>query len=71
MDTLNRTVPDLGSDQNRRWWRNLEVAKHRLIYSLLKLQLPFAVIPLIRFTSVSSRHSLLVSMIVSLQAAVS
>jgi hypothetical protein len=40
---LNRTVPDLGSDQNRRWWRNLEVAKHRLIYSLLKLQLPFAV----------------------------
>ena len=40
---LNRTIPDLGSDQNRRRWKSLEVAKHRLIYSLLKLGLPFEV----------------------------
>ena len=41
--TLNRTIPDLGSDQNRARWKNLEVAKHRLIYSLLRLHLPFEV----------------------------
>jgi hypothetical protein len=38
---MNQTIPALGSDDNRRRWRNLEVAKHRLIYSLLRLKLPF------------------------------
>ncbi len=37
---LNRTIPDLGNQKNRVLWRRLEVAKHRLIYSLLRLQLP-------------------------------
>jgi hypothetical protein len=41
--TLNRTIPDLGSDQNRLRWKSLEAAKHRLIYSLLRLHLPFEV----------------------------
>jgi hypothetical protein len=38
---LNRTIPSLGSEDNRRRWRSVEVAKHRLIYSLLRLKLPF------------------------------
>jgi hypothetical protein len=41
---LNRVIPTLDSDQNRLRWKNMEVAKHRLIYSLLKLHLPFKVI---------------------------
>lgn len=36
----NRTIPDLSDDQNRRRWQELEVAKHRLFYSLLRLKLP-------------------------------
>jgi len=39
---LNRTIPALGSEDNRRRWRSLEVAKHRLVYSLLRLNLPFS-----------------------------
>src|ERR1700743_369346 len=39
--TLNRVIPSLNSNENRRLWKNMEVAKHRLIYSLLRLKLPF------------------------------
>lgn len=37
---LNRVIPDLGNDENLRRWRLIEVAKHRLLYSLLRLRLP-------------------------------
>jgi len=40
---LNRVIPSLDSDQNKVRWKNMEVAKHRLIYSLLRLRLPFHV----------------------------
>ena len=36
----NRTVPDLSVAGNLERWRKLEVAKHRLFYTLLKLRLP-------------------------------
>ncbi|WP_024278930.1 putative zinc-binding peptidase [Xanthobacter sp. 126] len=36
----NRMVPDLTVPENLRKWRKVEVAKHRLIYSLLRLNLP-------------------------------
>ena len=36
----NQTIPDLSSDDNLNLWRRIEVAKHRLFYSLLRLQLP-------------------------------
>lgn len=36
---LNRTVPNLSEKENFEKWRNLEVAKHRLIYQLQKLGL--------------------------------
>lgn len=36
----NRTVPDLTAPENLRKWRKVEVAKHRLVYSLLRLNLP-------------------------------
>jgi hypothetical protein len=39
----NGVIPALNSDENRRRWKNMEVAKHRLIYSLLRLRLPFSV----------------------------
>ena len=32
---LTDTIPDLKSDQNRQFWALLEIAKRRLIYSLL------------------------------------
>ena len=41
--SLNRVIPSLGSDLNLRLWRNMEVAKHRLVYSLLRLHLPLSV----------------------------
>ena len=41
---LNRVIPSLDSDQNRQRWKNMEVAKHRLVYSLLRLHLPFHVV---------------------------
>jgi hypothetical protein len=37
---LNRTIPDLGLRENRQRWQYLEIAKHRLIYGLLRLGLP-------------------------------
>ncbi len=36
---LNRTVPNLSDGKNFPKWRNLEVAKHRLIYQLQKIGL--------------------------------
>ncbi len=36
----NRNIPDLSGADNLRRWRLLEVAKHRLFYTLLRLKLP-------------------------------
>jgi hypothetical protein len=36
----NRTIPDLGSPENLVHWRKIELAKHRLFYTLLRLRLP-------------------------------
>lgn len=36
----NHTVPDLSSDANQSLWRLMELAKHRLFYTLLELKLP-------------------------------
>lgn len=36
----NRTVPDLSDLTNMANWRKMELAKHRLFYTLLQLQLP-------------------------------
>jgi hypothetical protein len=38
----NRTIPDLSSPENLVHWRRIEYAKHRLFYSLLRLNLPLA-----------------------------
>jgi hypothetical protein len=38
----NATIPDLSVGCNLANWRELEMAKHRLIYSLLRLRLPLA-----------------------------
>jgi hypothetical protein len=38
----NRTIPDLSQPLNLARWRKIEVAKHRLFYTLLKLRLPLA-----------------------------
>jgi hypothetical protein len=37
---LNRIIPDLTKDENLKRWKNIEIAKHRLVYSLLRLRLP-------------------------------
>jgi len=37
---LNRIIPDLTDQENLRRWKNIEIAKHRLVYSLLRLRLP-------------------------------
>lgn len=37
---LNRTIPDLSVATNLESWRRLELAKHRLVYSLQRLGLP-------------------------------
>lgn len=37
---LNRTIPNLEKPENRLHWQTLETAKHRLVYSLLRLELP-------------------------------
>ncbi len=37
---FNRTIPNLSRKSNLEKWKNLEVAKHRLIYQLQRLQLP-------------------------------
>lgn len=39
---LNQTIPDLTAGRRRQWWRRMECAKRRLIYSLLRLRLPVA-----------------------------
>lgn len=39
---LNRTIPDLSQGDNLELWGRLEEAKHRLVYSLLRLGLPVA-----------------------------
>ena len=36
----NRTVPDLTQNENVTRWRKIELAKHRLFYTLIKLNLP-------------------------------
>ncbi len=38
--SLNRTIPSLEKIENQNRWRRIEVAKHRLVYSLLRLKLP-------------------------------
>src|ERR1700688_667662 len=38
----NQTIPDLSVPENTHRWRKLEAAKHRLLYTLLKLRLPLA-----------------------------
>src|SRR6202044_4245162 len=37
---LNRVIPDLSSERNRVAWFRLEVAKRRLLYTLMGLDLP-------------------------------
>jgi hypothetical protein len=37
---LNRTIPDLTQPENLRRWQRIEIAKHRLIYSVIRLGLP-------------------------------
>ena len=37
---LNHTIPDLNQPKYRMYWADIEKAKHRLIYTLLRLQLP-------------------------------
>jgi hypothetical protein len=37
---LNRVIPDISIPENLKRWKNIEIAKHRLIYSLLRLRLP-------------------------------
>ena len=37
---LNRTIPDLGPPEHLLRWQRLEIAKHRLVYGLLRLGLP-------------------------------
>ena len=37
---LNRVIPTLTSEENLKRWKNIEIAKHRLVYSLLRLRLP-------------------------------
>ena len=36
----NRVIPNLGDERSLIFWRRIEVAKHRLIYSLLRFKLP-------------------------------
>jgi hypothetical protein len=38
--SLNRTIPDINKPEFMERWKKIEMAKHRLIYSLLRLQLP-------------------------------
>jgi len=39
---LNDIIPALSNPDNLDRWRRIEIAKHRLVYSLLRLQLPVA-----------------------------
>ena len=38
--SFNRTIPSLDKSENLKRWKKIENAKHRLIYSLLRLKLP-------------------------------
>ena len=38
--SLNQTIPNLLQKNRRRWWKSLEHAKRRLIYTLIRLGLP-------------------------------
>ena len=38
--SLNRTIPELSNLVNQDKWKRIEIAKHRLVYSLLRLRLP-------------------------------
>jgi len=38
--TLNRTIPHLLDEDNLEKWKHIEVAKHRLVYQLLRFRLP-------------------------------
>jgi hypothetical protein len=38
--SLNEIIPDLTDEQNRDLWARLEIAKRRLLYSLIQLKLP-------------------------------
>jgi hypothetical protein len=42
---LNRTIPDIDQKENLTKWKKIEIAKHRLIYSLLQLNLPIHIKP--------------------------
>lgn len=37
---LNRTIPDLKDEANVMHWRKIELAKHRLVYALMRFHLP-------------------------------
>jgi len=37
---LNHTIPDLNNEDWLHYWQKLEIAKHRLLYALLRLKLP-------------------------------
>ena len=37
---LNRIIPDLTQKKNMKLWKNIEAAKHRLVYALIRLGLP-------------------------------
>ena len=39
---LNQTIPDMGREQNHALWVRMEIAKRRLVYSLLNFNLPLA-----------------------------
>jgi hypothetical protein len=39
---LNETIPDLTQQEHLVQWRKLELAKHRLVYTLLRLHLPLS-----------------------------
>lgn len=39
---LNQTIPDLSRQQNHALWLRMEIAKRRLVYSLLNFKLPVA-----------------------------
>jgi len=40
--SMNRIIPSLDNGINQARWRSTEVAKHRLVYSLLRLHLPLS-----------------------------
>lgn len=38
--SLNRTIPDILDDDHLEKWKHIEIAKHRLVYQLLRFRLP-------------------------------